>query len=210
MLPHRSVPLLTARLHFIPITCLPRSAPPRHLSAHFRRFAASTTSRQLHHHSTYFRAYFDTLASSHSGPSSASSGSAEFCNHQSITHCIHLPHQTKLVEAGAVTAADFRLFLSHLYFGVQYCYPPYLPTSDVDLDEPPFVSLHFPILSWKEFGRCDRYSALLESLLRQGGVDGSAKLFVCNGALLTLAHYLDCDQLVRRCDVVLLAMLSGV
>ena len=109
----------------------------------------------LHHHSAYFRAYFQSLSrSSENSSTGPSSERSKRCCHPSITHCIDLPQQITLVEQTAVTAADLQLFLRHLYFSHHYCYPPYLPKTDIDLDahNPP-LSLAFPptlSLDWSE------------------------------------------------------------
>ena len=107
-----------------------------------------------------------------------------------------LPLQLTLVEKDLVTAAHLRLFLCHLYFGAHYCYPPYLPKTDIELNSPPPVSLHFtPVrsLDWSN-----------NSPLRFK--DDSKRVLVCNDSLLTLAHYLDCAVMLQQCEAVLLTM----
>ena len=94
----------------------------------------------LYHHSAYFRAYFQALLDS----SSPSNGTQPCSSHPQIAHCIHLPRQTRLVEKTPVTADDFRLFLCHLYFSSHYCYPPYLPSADLDLSsDTPSLTVDF-------------------------------------------------------------------
>ena len=79
----------------------------------------------LHHHSAYFRAYFKTLTQSLDSSIPPPTKKRRSCHHPSIAHCIHLPQQMYLVEEeGIVDAADFDLFLCHLYFSDRYCYPP--------------------------------------------------------------------------------------
>ena len=112
----------------------------------------------LHHHSAYFRAYLLLLNSQGSPASptrrrarsstSFSVNEEQHCDHPTIAHCIHLPQQTRLVEQTPVTAADLHLFLCHLYFRQHYCYPPYLPESDIDLNNTsPPLSFTFPALT---------------------------------------------------------------
>ena len=110
----------------------------------------------LHYHSAYFRAYFQLPSSPpHSSTSTTrkrakrnSSPPAreetQHCDHPTIVHCIRLTRQLRLVEQTPVTAANFRLFLCHLCFASLYCYPPWLPSNDIDLDDPPPLSHTFP------------------------------------------------------------------
>ena len=149
----------------------------------------------LHYHTVYFRAYFQTLSQS---SSSSSSDASQPCNHPHIAHCIHLPQQTRLVEGMAVTAADFRLFLCHLYFASHYRSPPYLPKTDIDLaaDAVP-LSLHFPpvrTIDWSD-----------ESPQLRTTEDGRCSQ---NEALLTLAYYLDCAAMMQQCEAVLLTQIE--
>ena len=154
----------------------------------------------LHYHSAYFRAYFETLSNSSS--SSSSDNSQPPCSHPHIAHCIHLPQQTEVVENEPVTAADFRLFLCHLYFASHYRYPPYLPKTDIDLeleaDSAP-LSLEFPppppSLEWCEGGTPMRSPN-----------NRSPKSY---DSLLTLAHYLDCAAMMKQCEAVLLTKVKG-
>ena len=57
---------------------------------HYDNTALHVHKLVLHHHSAYFRTYFETL--------SAPSCSSDSCHHAHIAHCIHLPSQTTLVE----------------------------------------------------------------------------------------------------------------
>ena len=156
----------------------------------------------LHHHSAYFRTYFDTLpAPSCSSCKKRKRGNpTSSCQHTHIAHCIRLPSQTTLVARRLVTAADMDLFLRHLYFAAHYCYPPFLPKTDVDIgaDPPPAVSLQFPSVqhfSWQTA------SSPLRLLI-------VGKAFVWNESLLTLAHYLDCAAMLRQCEAVMLTASS--
>ena len=159
------------------------------ISFHIHRFV-------LHFHSTFFRTYFETLSRA-THDSSPSSKRARRCNHPHIDDCYQMLRQIQLVTKEAVTADDFRLFLCHLYFGAHYCYPPYLPLTDVDLDsdvDPLPVSLSFspsPI-SWfvhsTQLRMCDE-----------------GREFVMHESLLTLARSFDCAQLLKRCEAVLLS-----
>ena len=154
----------------------------------------------LHHHSAYFRTYLETLSppatSQHTTTASTKERkrkSSRSCNHSSIEHCVHLPQQTTLVDKKAVTAAHFRFFLCHLYFGTHYCYPPYLPEADIDLDNPPPVSLSFtPVLSleWSHSGPL------------RDTADGN--ILAMHESLLMPAHYLDCESLTQQSEAVLL------
>ena len=174
----------------------------------------------LHHHSAYFRTYFLTLpalprgrsatkkrkkakrssaASSNQSSSGSDSDSPQSCRHPDIAHCIHLPQQTRLVEKIAATADDFDVFLRHLHFGLHYCYPLFLPKTDIDLgaDFLP-VSLHFPAitsLDWTTATTPLRLSADSEFLSR-------------NESLLTLAHYLDCGAMMKQCEEMMLTIVE--
>ena len=175
--------------------------PPRLLAdfiIHYDNTAFHVHKVFLHHHSAYFRSYFDTLTAPPES-SDPTSKKPKRCNHPSIPHCIHLPQQTTLVEQTAVTAADFRLFLCHLYFSAHYCYPPHLPKTDIDLDtETPPVSLSFsPITSLKW---CD------ESPLRS--FDGDESGLISHESLLTLAYYLDCAAMMAQCETVLMTQVE--
>ena len=166
--------------------------PPRKLIDYVIHFDSSDFHVHkfvLHHHSTYFRTHFETLLQASQDSSSSSSNAPQQpCSHPSIAHCIHLPLQTRLVEGGLVTAADLRLFLCHLYFSAHYCYPPFLPLTDVDLDDDfPPLSLHFtpvPTLDWSGASR----------QLRSTSTDDGAQ-FSRTEALLTLAY----STALRRC-----------
>ena len=166
----------------------------------------------LHHHSAYFRAYFLTLSPPPSrskapkrrrakrSSTPLSEEEAETCNHPSVPHCIHLPQQTTLVAETVVTAACFDLFLRHLYFSAHYCYPPYLPKTDVELSADPSPLSHtFPPITSLEWGvncplRCtDVADTDLDS----------------RESLLCLAHYLDCAAMITQCEAVLLTKVAG-
>ena len=183
--------------------------PPRQHAdfvIHYEQKALHVHKLILHQHSAYFRTYFETLppaalptgrpAKRRKAKRSASPVAAEGkekCDHPSIAHCIHLPRQTKLVEQKAVTAAEFELFLRHLYFSAHYCYPSYLPKTDIDLDaDCAPLSLAFPpitLLNW--------YTGTTPLRVNAG-------TFPRKEALLTLAHYLDCQALMAQCEAVLL------
>ena len=157
----------------------------------------------LHYHSAYFRTYFQTLSSSTASASTTpSSDSAPACNHPSIAHSIHLPQQTTLVEKTPVTAADFRLFLCHLYFCSHYCYPPYLPQDDIDLNSAAPLSLSFPPVVAVYVARSLSFPAIssidwsVESPQLRSS-DGECKVLVHNEALLTLAYYFDCAAMLQ-------------
>ena len=167
----------------------------------------------LHQHSAYFRAYFQSLpvSSPRRRPAkrakrsrSAAVDEAKPCDHVTA-HCIHLPQQSRLVEKTAVTAADFRLFLCYLYFSAHYCYPPFLPKTDVALggdeaeaDTTIFpVSLSFPPVPYGQ--SIDWHESKVLRLTDKSGEPQS------NEAVLTLAHYLDCTALMKQCDDVLVS-----
>ena len=148
----------------------------------------------LYHHSAYFRRHLEgSAAADSSGPAS---NRPRRCNHPHIAHCIHLPQQTTLVAETVVTADDFQLFLCHLYFSAHYCYPPFLPKTDIDLDaESPPLCQTFPAvtsLDWSD----------KSPQLRISDEDGNR--FAFNEALLTLAHYLECSAMMQQCETVLL------
>ena len=155
----------------------------------------------LHHHSAYFRAYFQTLSPlsrcRHCGSATSSSNATEPCDHPTIAHCIHLPPVTKLVSGREVTANAFQLFLCHLYFASLFRYPPFLPTTDIDLnaDPPPAVSLCFPAVPSFDWSA--------QTDLRT--VDGAVEY---DENLLALAHYLDCAQLMQQCEAMLLTQVE--
>ena len=105
-------------------------------------------------------------------------------------------------QAGGADGGDssrFCLFLCHLYFARQYRYPPFLAVTDVDLTATaPPLSLHFPpvrSLDWSDKSRRLRSTD-----------DG--KLFARNEALLTLAHYIDCAQMMQQCEAVCLTQVA--
>ena len=67
------------------------------------------------------------------------------CNHPSIPHYIHLPQQITLVDNVMVDANNLCRFLCHLYFSSHYCYPPFFPKTNVDLEQDcACVSISFP------------------------------------------------------------------
>ena len=157
----------------------------------------------LHHHSAYFRTYFQMLStpsasSSTLSPSdsSPSSNSSQPCNHPTIAHCIHLPQQTTLVEQTPVMAGDFELFLDHLYFSSHYCYPPCLPKTEVHLDaDAPPISLTFPPITSLDWSHKSPQLRSAETSRSDHEYDES---------LLTLAHYFDCAAMMAQCEAVLL------
>ena len=102
------------------------------------------------------------------------------------------------VEGEVVTADDFDLFLRHFYFSNHYCYPPYLPKTDIDSAaiSPP-LSLHFPPVPSIDWSRT--------APLRCSD-DDEKEEFVVNEALLTLTHYLDCARMAEQCEAVFLRM----
>ena len=177
--------------------------PPRQHAdfvVHYEQKALHVHKLILHQHSAYFKAYFDTLPStSTASPSDNNTLVDPPCNHPQIAHCIHLPQQTTLVLETSVTAAHFELFLCHLYFSAHYCYPPYLPRTDIDLDsDPPPLSHNFPpvtSLDWSD-----------DSPLRSA--EGEGNYWAYNEPLLTLAHYLDCAAMMRQCEAVLLTKVA--
>ena len=151
----------------------------------------------LHCYSAYFRTYFDTLSESPDS-NEPSAKKSKRCIHPFIACCIQLPQQTTLGEKTPVTASDFRHFLCHLYFASHYCYPPYLPKTDIDLSAnlPP-LSLTFPAiteLSWTSAP--PRASSPLR-------ITPNGECFIHNEALLTLAHYFDCAAIMAQCEAVL-------
>ena len=133
--------------------------PPRELAdfvVHYDNTEFHVHRTILHHLSGYFNEYFQLLTAPQDSstsatrkrarPSSPSSSTEEkqHRDYRTITHCIHVPLQTRSVEQTPVTAADFRLFLYHLYFSQHYCCPPYLPKTDIDLNDPPPLSHTLP------------------------------------------------------------------
>ena len=94
-----------------------------------------------------------------------------------------------------ITADDFRPFLCHLYFASHYCYPPFLPKTDINLDTSPSpLSLTFPdvpSIDWSDESTQLRFIA-------------DSDRFVRNEALLTLAYYFDCAALMRQCETILM------
>ena len=109
---------------------------PRELAdfvIHYNNTAPYVHRLVLHSHSAYFKQYFQALGGFRLTSSTPADAAYE-CDHPHIAHCINLPKQTRSVWKTAVTAADFRLFLCHLYFSQHYRYPPYLPQTDIDLD----------------------------------------------------------------------------
>lgn len=100
-----------------------------------------------------------------------------------------------------VTAASFRLFLCHLYFGSHYCYPPLLPKTDIDLEaaDPRPVSLHFPAvtsLDWSNKSPQLRFATK------------ERKFYQWDESPLTLAHYLDCPAVLKQCEAVMLTQVE--
>ena len=99
------------------------------------------------------------------------------------------------MEKTAVTAADFRLFLCHLYFSDYYCYPPVLPKNNIALDAGCLSSLCFPSFASLDW-------AVSATPVRLTDTEPATP--VTNEALLTLAHYLDCQAMMRQCEAILL------
>ena len=95
-----------------------------------------------------------------------------------------------------VTANDMQLFLRDLYFAAHYCYPPYLPKTDVGADPPPPLSLLFPTVQ--------KLNLFTESTPLRPHVDGTIVEY--HESLLTLAHYLDCAQMMQQCEAVMLTI----
>ena len=177
--------------------------PPRQHAdfvIHYDNAAFHVHTFVLHHHSAYFRAYFQTLSQLSASP--LSSDDKQPCNHPHIAHCIHLPHQTELVCGGGVTAAEFREFLCHLYFSAHYCYPPFSPKTHVDLcaDSPPLCITFPAITSLDWVGATSPMRSFVDK-------DGKTKLEY-NESLLTLAHYFDCGAMTQQCEAVLLTMVE--
>lgn len=177
--------------------------------------------------SSYFRTYFQTLSPPSLGSCSTSSASQSIlpsnaicpapsatnntssyakqqpCNHPSIAHCIHLPRQTTLVSKEAVDAEDFRLFLCHLYFSSHYCYPPFLPKTDINLEAYSHllpVSLSFPALPLIDWSTKSPQLRLT--------TDGECKRWCYHEALLTLALYFDITAIMQQSEAVMLTMLQ--
>lgn len=132
--------------------------------------------------------------------SSSSSDNAEPCNHPHIAHCTHLVLQTTMMSGDIVTAADFRLFLCHLYFSNHYRYPPYLPKTDIDLDADslPSLSITFPLIPSLDWSASSplRFTA-----------DGTKYSY--NEPLLMLAYYLDCKHVAEQCEAVMLTKVNN-
>ena len=155
----------------------------------------------LDHHSAYFRAYFDTLEPAESlCACTRPCKKAKLCNHPSIAHCIHLPPQSRLVDnhldEGSVTADDFDDFLLYLYYGAHQSYPPFHPAAVLDLTSPTVsMSLYFPPVAGLDW----------DTAKFEKSVTGRQ---VCDEALLFLAHYLDCAQMLAQCEAVLLSRLQ--
>ena len=162
----------------------------------------------LHYHSDFFRAHLDTVSRATHLPC-RSSRQAKACNHPSIAHCIHLPRYTTPVPTRSITANDFRMFVCHLYFGSHYCYPPFLPKTDVDLEAASLpVSLSFfPLLRCKWDG-CPTTAtptslwSVWEQQLRHDAPDKPNSLHYSH-AVLALTQHLDCALLREQCEAVL-------
>ena len=174
--------------------------PPRHLVdfvVHYDHTDFYVHKLVLHHHSTYFRTYLDMLTTSSSG-SATPFDTPHSCDHSSVPHCIHVPQQTRLIERTPATAADFCLFLCHLYFASHYCYPPFLPKTDIELTTNSVpLTLDFTAVPWIDWS---------DAIPRLRTTDD--ELFVLNESLLTLAYYFDCAAMMRQCDAVLLTKVA--
>lgn len=98
-----------------------------------------------------------------------------------------------------VTADDFRLFLCHLHFASHYCYPPYLPKTDINLDTA-VVDDHPTCLQFTSVTHLD----MSDQSTQMRFVDDTSNAVDFNEALLTLAQYLRCAAMVRQCETMLL------
>ena len=95
-----------------------------------------------------------------------------------------------------MTAADFRLFLCHLYLSHHCCFAPFLPLDDIDLEaEHPRLSCTFPSASPSSIDRSNF------TQLRSTPDDES---FVHNESLLSLAYYFDCATMMKQCEAVMM------
>ena len=96
-----------------------------------------------------------------------------------------------------VTAEDLRQFLCPLYFASHYCYPPYLPKTDIDLDaDNPPLRLTFrsiESLEWSDIAPQQRQ--------RDMGVRLVLTFFE---SPITLGYYFDCAALMAQCEAVML------
>lgn len=83
---------------------------------------------------------------------------------------------------------DLDEFLRHLYFGDHCFYPPYMPATGIDLKA--------STIDWADEA----------NLLQCFGGTPCTTVYI--EELLTLAHYLQCTQMMRHCEEVFLSKLA--
>ena len=176
---------LTTDVHF----------PPSRLSdfvIHYRGTSYHVHKFVLDYHSSYFRAYIETLTSGQRVYQED-----ECSEHSDIDHCIRLPDTCGKLEADG---GDFQLFLCHLYFARHYSCIPYEVPTDIDLDAqpPPAVTLDYPnFSSLKQLDKatCSRFS--------------ESKPPAAYDAVMSLCHYFDCVVVLERAEANCLLAAKG-
>ena len=115
------------------------------------------------------------------------------CQHPAYVLCLHLPHD--FGDGRLVTEDEFLLFLRHLYFASILRLPPFMPNpvllASLSDDSP--TSLTYPA------DRLIREPALWEYVSNE---DPNAQWY--SAELLSLFHYFDCQQAMRRSEQVIL------
>ena len=186
--------------------------PPLRLSdfvIHYRNADFHVHQFVLHHHSAYFRTYLDALQplvpvvrGKKRKRCSVDMSSLEErdgkCSHSPLVRCIELPDEfgIKSPVAGYASENMFLLFLRYLYFCSILHSPPYSPKSDLlaALTDDTLTCTVFP-------PSC----VTKEELMKYTAIDVSTNNLVFCEPLVSLFHYFDCREALKKCEAVVLA-----
>ena len=159
--------------------------PPAALSdfvIHYQGAAFHVHTFVLCYHSSYFRAYIESLTA-------GERDSSDECDeHTDIAHCIRLPEQC---GKRAASANDFKLFLCHLYFAARYSCVPFHPVAHINLSakREPAVCLDSPSFTeWPQLRQAVSASVF------------SSRHLSMTVSTVSLCHYFDCAVLLSRCE----------
>ena len=177
---------------------------------HYRNTDYHVHTFVLHHHSQYFRHYFDSLqplAKVEMGeslvegqttcrvtafPSSLTSGErSSVCHHSPLIHCIDLPD-----SFGIHPACEELLdsFLYHLYFASTLHCPPFQAKAAILT-----TALHDG-LSCLNFPTSSPSDADIDGYAEK---DPTGRRWLFNEELLSLCHYFACEAALKRCEAVI-------
>jgi hypothetical protein len=187
--------------------------PPLSLSdfvVHYRNADFHVHQFVLYHHSAYFRTYFQTLqplAQVVTGKKrkrctvdlSSSDEDSRKCSHLPLVRCIDVPDQCG-IALPTIDARDvFLLFLQHLYFSSTLHCPPFVPKPELRaaLTDSTRACIVFPTSPTTKEGLVE-YNA-----------PGSDGFLLWYPSLLSLFHYFDCQQAMKRCEAVIVERVSS-